>query len=429
ALGSVENQTFPINDVFIFGFSHFPLDNFVSRIKINYYPQKLSFSEKIHAIIEEANGNYITFLDYKNFWISRKTEIQYQFMKRNDNLCMVHSDYNVCDEDGLIYHEYVNKEDIVLEKCFFSLFKKNFIVSDTVMLKKSILNMVDFSNTVNEYDLWLRLSKQNDIGYLVNKLATKRISSLNLIMNWEDYLIHEYEGIHSFLNKFPIAIPEIGKDIVRERFFKLFNNLGQNAFHKGEFKKSRLYFIRSLRYRLFNSKIYYYIFLTLLGNNTLELLRDFKKYDSNVKILKSAYFEKKITSILNNSKIISIIMIDIDDFTLFEMKYGILKRDKAIEEIVRILKEEVKNIGIIARGLADQFYIALPQLEIKDAFRIAEKIRKRINITLKLKVSSGISLYPKDGNNYYSLIKKADQALFYAKIKGKNRTIASTSLQ
>ncbi len=102
--------------------------------------------------------------------------------------------------------------------------------------------------------------------------------------------------------------------------------------------------------------------------------------------------------------------------------------DKVLIEIAQRLKSVVREEDTISRLGSDEFNILLPGTDFKGAALVAEKIVKIIFETIyieknQLHISSsiGISLFPENGQNYETLYKNADTALYQAKDKGRNQ--------
>lgn len=66
--------------------------------------------------------------------------------------------------------------------------------------------------------------------------------------------------------------------------------------------------------------------------------------------------------------------------------------------------------------------IILPDTELANACKAAERIRKTVEAKTDITVSLGISSYQQGMQRTEDLIKKADDALYQAKQKGRNRT-------
>ncbi len=128
----------------------------------------------------------------------------------------------------------------------------------------------------------------------------------------------------------------------------------------------------------------------------------------------------------------SVIMIDLDDFKLFNDRYGHLSGDFILKEVGQKLKELIRDTDFPARYGGEEFAVILPQTSIKGAKCVAERIRTGVeNLVLKkdntflgkLTLSAGISTYPFHGTNETELIGAADKALYLAKSQGKNQVV------
>jgi diguanylate cyclase (GGDEF)-like protein len=92
------------------------------------------------------------------------------------------------------------------------------------------------------------------------------------------------------------------------------------------------------------------------------------------------------------------------------------------------LKKEVREVDTVARMGGDEFTLILPELHgRKDAEQVAERIRGAIarpyslgDKVLEVSASLGVSLYPLDGRDVRTLMKRADMAMYRAKNDGRN---------
>lgn len=118
-----------------------------------------------------------------------------------------------------------------------------------------------------------------------------------------------------------------------------------------------------------------------------------------------------------------LIMMDIDDFKLYNDTFGHPEGDALLKDIGRILKSQLRETDIVCRYGGDEFAVILPDIAADGARTAAEKIRRAVENTsfqMKVTLSLGIAAYT-PGLVQSELILKADRALYQAKHEGKNR--------
>ena len=126
---------------------------------------------------------------------------------------------------------------------------------------------------------------------------------------------------------------------------------------------------------------------------------------------------------------LSLAIINIDDFKLYNQLYGNHEGDLALQNVGKIISASVGDNGHTARYSSKEFAIILPNYDVLSAKNLVETIRKQIlninktesNYVLKaLTVSCGISSIPYDASNTNELIQNADMSVFQVKRNGKN---------
>lgn len=126
--------------------------------------------------------------------------------------------------------------------------------------------------------------------------------------------------------------------------------------------------------------------------------------------------------------VLSLLMLDIDDFKAINDKYGHLVGDMMLKEIAATIQKTIRHVDIAARYGGEEFTIILPETAIYNSVIIAERLRQRIrdikirvdNEEISPSVSIGIAEYPNSSNNIKDLINWADKALYMSKNNGKN---------
>ncbi|MCM8791780.1 MAG: sensor domain-containing diguanylate cyclase [Candidatus Omnitrophica bacterium] len=132
---------------------------------------------------------------------------------------------------------------------------------------------------------------------------------------------------------------------------------------------------------------------------------------------------------IKESKYLSILMVDIDHFKLYNDKFGHIAGDLVLKEIGQLLNKIVKDRGMVFRFGGEEFCILLPHTDKKNALFIAqnivESVRQKIIFLRRYKtsvtVSIGLACAPEDAILEDELIFKADYRLYQAKQKGRDR--------
>lgn len=121
----------------------------------------------------------------------------------------------------------------------------------------------------------------------------------------------------------------------------------------------------------------------------------------------------------------SLILLDIDFFKAVNDAYGHVTGDKVLIEFASILQSNVREIDTVGRWGGEEFLIVCPETDSIGAAKLAESLRQKIDDhefdTIKNKTASfGVSMY-QNGDSEKVLLSRADQALYKAKDKGRNR--------
>jgi diguanylate cyclase (GGDEF)-like protein len=129
----------------------------------------------------------------------------------------------------------------------------------------------------------------------------------------------------------------------------------------------------------------------------------------------------------------SLLMIDIDNFKLFNDTYGHLKGDECLKSVANAIKKSLKRpFDEVARYGGEEFVVLLPETNRSGAIKIAEDIRKNVmmleienqhsKVFKYITVSIGIScIKPTVDIDRERLLMESDKALYLAKESGKNR--------
>jgi len=132
--------------------------------------------------------------------------------------------------------------------------------------------------------------------------------------------------------------------------------------------------------------------------------------------------------------ILSLTILDIDDFKLFNDSEGHLAGDRILIEMAHVMSSTVRSHDILARFGGEEFAIIMPQTTKAEAFLVSERIRENIKRHIRptwkryqkkqITICSGIATYPECGALKEDMIRYADRALYKAKNLGKDRTVS-----
>ena len=143
-------------------------------------------------------------------------------------------------------------------------------------------------------------------------------------------------------------------------------------------------------------------------------------------------FQTELEKAKTNKTPLSLIMLDIDDFKIYNDVLGHQAGDKALKELAVVLKNQSRKMDSVCRYGGEEFTIILPQTDKKEAFLIAERLRENVAKypftqeevlpSHRLSVSLGLATFPEDGTSTSELITVSDKKLYQAKNQGKNTT-------
>ena len=125
--------------------------------------------------IKQAKGEWIALLDSDDAWHPSKLEEQNQFLQQNLGLLFCHTDEAWIRRGKSVSHPaYLNKSN---QDIFLKSLARCIICPSSVVIHQKIFEKIGFFDeelpVCEDYDLWLRLVLQYEIGYLDRKLVTK----------------------------------------------------------------------------------------------------------------------------------------------------------------------------------------------------------------------------------------------------------------
>ena len=182
------------------------------------------------------------------------------------------------------------------------------------------------------------------------------------------------------------------------------------------------------------------------------VLREMAVRDGLTNLYNRRYFHYRLNSEVKRAKrygrTLSLLLLDLDEFKMFNDAYGHLAGDSLLRSVAKILMSNIRRsdahppyeVDIACRYGGDEFAIILPEaasvqgkiaaerlrhtVEIQGAFSVAERIRRHVEMSredgMNVTVSIGLASYPEHGSDRESLMRAADDAMFLAKRRGRN---------
>jgi diguanylate cyclase (GGDEF)-like protein/putative nucleotidyltransferase with HDIG domain len=128
---------------------------------------------------------------------------------------------------------------------------------------------------------------------------------------------------------------------------------------------------------------------------------------------------------------LALIMMDMDNFKLFNDTYGHPAGDQVLKRVAQALGEECEKRDILGRYGGDEFIALLPDSDAQEAAVLAQHLRDRMvregfqpgargagegdERTIPVTLSFGVAAFPEDSTNRHELLTIADANLYAAK--------------
>lgn len=160
-------------------------------------------------------------------------------------------------------------------------------------------------------------------------------------------------------------------------------------------------------------------------------LRQQAERDSLTKLLNKASVQQAVTTYLEereSSRLAALMVMDLDNFKVVNDTHGHLYGDAVLTQIGTTLRSLFRSQDAIGRIGGDEFLILLKDVPSREMVEercalLVNTIRSQLQKLmpdLPVSVSIGCAMVPEHGNSYVDLFRRADEALYLVKRKGKN---------
>lgn len=152
-----------------------------SRIKIFRSKDFLNLYDARNQALKKIEGRYVSFLDTDDLWEKDLIRKQVKYLSNNLNLKMVYSNFYILNSKKnkkiLRFKNYLPQGKITN-----NLIKSYTIAILTSCVKADIFKKIKFNkdyNVIGDFDFFIKLSEEHEIGYIHEPLASYRIHDKN----------------------------------------------------------------------------------------------------------------------------------------------------------------------------------------------------------------------------------------------------------
>ncbi len=340
---------------------------------VNRYIENHDIKKVIERIYESNDLIiYVSVLDFNN-----DTEESYPFIPNH----------------GLTFTDYFNnnKDGVFIRQTYSNVQKENILeVMVPIYYENGISDYLLIGFNINTY-----LSIYNQI-LLILTLIGLFIVFIYFIFSFL-YIIKPLHILENSIRSYNVSSGKYNKpEYIPASLFQIFNHLDK------------------LGVKIENSNRE----LTILS----EELADRAFYDFLTGLPNRLSLATKIDSYIKNNKEFSLLFIDINNFKIYNDSKGHSFGDKLLKEISIILKNEFSTEHFSARFGGDEFVILVNSSKVsvikKHITNVFSKFKEPVvvkGVSCPIDLSIGVSIFPKDGENFETLIRKADLAMYDAK--------------
>ena len=170
----------------------------------------------------------------------------------------------------------------------------------------------------------------------------------------------------------------------------------------------------------------YMLFILLLEKKDKKRYMSLSASDPLTELLNRRALQNAVEEDLKEKRTGYFIFIDIDDFKIYNDTYGHGNGDLCLKHCARIMKKCFPEDSILGRYGGDEFVVCLRGVTRNEAYTYMQEFQSWLTpLTMntgeeaELSVSAGGAAYPDQGEDFVSLCRKADAALYEVKRNGK----------
>ena len=132
-----------------------------------------------------------------------------------------------------------------------------------------------------------------------------------------------------------------------------------------------------------------------------------------------------------SGKPLCVLLLDIDHFKRVNDRLGHQVGDRVLTAVAQCIEEQVRSLDRVGRNGGEEFLVLLPDTGLEEAAEVAERVRLAVSRLViegvpadhPIHVSIGCAEYRAEDDNLGELIRRADEAMYAAKLAGRNRVV------
>jgi diguanylate cyclase (GGDEF)-like protein len=141
------------------------------------------------------------------------------------------------------------------------------------------------------------------------------------------------------------------------------------------------------------------------------------------------YLRREVKRAARYGHPVSLLFIDLDGFKLVNDVHGHMAGSRTLVEVGEVLRQNVRDVDVVARWGGDEFGVILPETAAGGAEVMAERLCARIRerrflgslgLEVAITASIGVAAFPEHAHDAASLLAAADAAMYHVKYHGKD---------